>query len=249
MAEKKTTAKATPAKKPAAKVEAPVATKADKGSAKGLRIFAVILWLLAVGFEVLAILILNGNIPAFQEFLGTVFTSITTPLIIAIVADLVLVVIGSQLWKAANHKDPVSEKNKVKFVLWNNMGVIAAIIAFLPLIILLLKDKNLDGKTKKIVTVIAAVAIVIAAVCSIDFNPVSLEDMQAEATKSSDFSGEVYWTRFGKSYHFNDECQTLQNTKSENFFAGTLEEAFEAGRTDPCDFCAGGAEAKLQDAA
>ncbi len=243
MAETKKTATKKPAAKKAddAPVEkaAPASVKtAGKGGAAGLRIGAAILWVLAIAFEVLAILILNGNWEAFQNFLGTIFSDITTPLIIALVADLVLVVVGSQLWKAANHKDPISEKNKFKFVLWNNMGVIVAIIAFLPLIILLLKNDKLDGKAKKLVTIIAVVAILIAAVCSIDFNPVSLEDMQTKASEGGYVGGEIYWTTFGKSYHLDKDCQSLSRTIPENLHDGTLEEAFDANRTDPCDFCA-----------
>ncbi len=230
MAEKKSAEKAAEPKQ--------VTSTKERKPATGLRVGAVVLWLLAIGFEVLAIFILNGNWEAFQTFLGTLFSDLMVPLIIAIVADLVLVVVGSQLWKRANHRDPVSEKNKIKFVLWNNMGVIAAVIAFLPLIILLLKNKDLDAKTKKIVSAIAVVALLISGVASYDFNPVSLEDMEAEATKSANFTGEIYWTRFGKSYHLDPNCQALARTIPENLSNGTLEAAFEEGRTDPCDFCA-----------
>lgn len=243
MAETKKPATKKPAAKKAdeapAEAAAPVSVKeAKKGGAAGLRVGAAILWLFAIAFEVLAILILNGNWEAFQNFLGTIFSDITTPLIIALVADLVLVVVGSQLWKAANHKDPVSEKNKLKFVLWNNMGVIVAIIAFLPLIIILLKNDKLDGKAKKLVTIIAVVAILIAAVCSIDFNPVSLEDMQTKASEGGYVGGDVYWTTFGKSYHLDANCQALSRTIPENLHNGALDDAFTENRTDPCDFCA-----------
>ena len=46
----------------------------------------------------------------------------------------------------------------------------------------------------------------------------------------------VYWTRFGKSYHLDPNCHTLM--RSSKVYQGTIEEAFEANRTDPCDFCA-----------
>ena len=42
------------------------------------------------------------------------------------------------------------------------MGLIASVICFLPIVILLLANKDLDGKTKKIVTVVAAIALVLA---------------------------------------------------------------------------------------
>ena len=177
-----------------------VVTAANKKSATGKRVAAVILWVLALAAEVCAILMLNGTwyIPEEQK---------TYWLIGALVIDLILVIIGSQLWKKANRLDPASKQSSVKFFLWNNMGLIASVICFLPIVILLLANKALDGKTKKIVTVVAAIALVLA-----------------------------YWTRFGKSYHLDPDCRTLQN--SATIYQGTIEEAFEANRTDPCDFCA-----------
>ncbi|MBQ4313398.1 MAG: hypothetical protein IJC18_04215 [Clostridia bacterium] len=207
----------------------PVIDPAAKKRATGLRIGAVVLWVAAIIFEVLCILLLSGTlyIPG----------NAMTYLIIGIVADLVCVFIGSQLWKNANDIDPASEKNKVKFFLWNQMGVIAAVIAFFPLLILLLKDKDLDAKTKKILSIIAAVAMLIAVGTSIDYNPTSAEDLAAAQADSVTLGdGTAYWTRWGKSYHLNPDCQAIIN--SEVVYQGTIEEAFDANRNDPCDFCA-----------
>ena len=143
-------------------------------------------------------------------------------------------IIGSQLWKKSNRLDPASKASKVKFFLWNNMGLIASVICFLPLIILLLANKDLDGKTKKIATVVAVIALIIASLFSIDFDPVSAEEL-AEAQQTVG-NGSVYWTQFGKSYHLDPNCHTLM--RSSKVYQGTIEEAFEANRTDPCDFCA-----------
>lgn len=104
----------------------------------------------------------------------------------------------------------------------------------LPIVILLLANKDLDGKTKKIVSVVAAIALVLASLFSIDFNPVSAEEL-AEAQQTVG-NGSVYWTQFGKSYHLDPNCHTLM--RSSKVYQGTIEEAFEANRTDPCDFCA-----------
>ena len=204
-----------------------VVTAANKKSATTKRIVAVVLWVLALAAEVGAILILNGiwYIPEEQKLYW---------LIVALAVDLILVIIGSQLWKKSNRLDPASKASKVKFFLWNNMGLIASVICFLPLIILLLANKDLDGKTKKIATVVAVIVLIIASLFSIDFDPVSAEDL-AEAQQTVGI-GSVYWTRFGKSYHLDPDCQTLQN--SAVVYQGTIEEAFEANRTDPCDFCA-----------
>lgn len=199
----------------------------NKKSATGKRIAAVILWVLALAAEVGAILMLNGRwyIPEDQKMYW---------LIGALVVDLILVIIGSQLWKKANRLDPASKQSSVKFFLWNNMGFIAAVVCFLPVVILLLANKDLDAKTKKIVTVVAVIALILASVFSIDFNPVSAEEL-AEAQQTVG-NGSVYWTQFGKSYHLDPNCHTLM--RSSKVYPGTIEEAFEANRTDPCDFCA-----------
>ena len=204
-----------------------VVTAANKKSATTKRIVAVVLWVLALAAEVGAILMLNGRwyIPEEQKLYW---------LIGALAVDLILVIIGSQLWKKSNRLDPASKASKVKFFLWNNMGLIASVICFLPLIILLLANKDLDGKTKKIATVVAVIALIIASLFSIDFDSVSAEEL-AEAQQTVG-NGSVYWTQFGKSYHLDPNCHTLM--RSSKVYQGTIEKAFEANRTDPCDFCA-----------
>ena len=177
-----------------------------------------------------AILILNGTwyVPDDKQMLF---------LIGAVVIDLILVVIGALLWKSANRLDPPSKKNKFTFFLLSQMGLIAAIICFLPLIILLLKNKDLDAKTKKLVSIVAAIALVIASLLSIDFSPTSSEDLAAAQELAMEVNdGTAYWTQFGKSYHLDPNCGTLLN--SSTIYEGTIEEAFAAKREDPCDFCA-----------
>ena len=100
---------------------------APVGNAKGLRIGAVVLWVLAIVMEVLALLVVLGKVNL--KFMPTLYQ-----LIAFLVLDLAFVIIGAQLWKKANRIDPVSEANKVKFWLWNNMGVIACAVAFLPFV-------------------------------------------------------------------------------------------------------------------
>ena len=153
-------------------------------------------------------------------------------LIVGIALDLVCVIIGSLLWKKANRIDPASAKNKLKFFLWNNLGVIASIIAFLPLIIILLKNKDLDARTKKIVTVVAAIALVAAAGFSIDYDPVSQEELDQAVAEMATASyagpaGAVLSPGPGLPYLLNSSI----------VYQGSIEEAFEANRHDPCDFC------------
>ena len=209
------------------------------GNAKGLRIGAVILWVVAIAFELVAILMLFGKI-------NITFMNTLTCLIVLLLLDLVCVIIGSQLWKKANHIDPASKKNKTKFWLWNNMGLIVAIFAFVPLIILLLTNKNLDKKTKTIAVVAACAALLIGGAASIDYNPISSEEKQAAEAA---VSGAVYWTTYGKVYHTHvlDEefGHTLEDGKdcpylnrSDALTRGTVEEAIAAGKTRLCSYCA-----------
>lgn len=226
-------AKASPAAKKAkadAKTTKAIVTAENRKKAVKFRWIAVVLWLLAVGFEVLTILVVNKTI--------YIPGNILTYIIIGLVADLALVVAGSLLWKKSNRIDPASEKNKIKFFLWNNMGLIAALICFVPVIVLIFKEKDLDPKVKKIASIIAIVVALIACAFSIDWNPTSAEDL-AQAQSDADaytVDGNVYWTQFGKCYHLDEDCQTLQN--SATLYKGTVEQAFEANRSKPCSFCA-----------
>ena len=208
-------------------IEHTVKPAAEKGNASGLRIGAVILWVLAIVFEVLAVLVLFGKI-------NMTFMPLMWQLILFIVLDLACVIIGAQLWKKANHIDPASEKNKVKFWLWNNMGVIVCVFAFVPIIILMLTNKDLDKKTKAICVVAAAIALMIGGLTSVDWNPVSEEQLTEAVETLGDT--EVYWAPFGKVYHTHEDCSALNN--SETLTVGTVDQAIAANRTRLCSFCA-----------
>ena len=79
------------------------------------RIRAIVCWIVAIAFEVIGILQLTNVINWFSGL------ELSTFLIICIVLDLIFVIIGSLLWKKANHIDPISEKNQVKFWTRNNL--------------------------------------------------------------------------------------------------------------------------------
>lgn len=209
----------------------------ESGNATGLRIGAVALWLVAIGLEILAVMILNGTVT-----LGFLPFPTMAQIIVALVLDLICVIIGAQLWKKSNRIDPVSEKNKVKFWLWNNMGVIACVLAFVPFIILTLTDKKADPKLKKVATIVALVALLIGGVASYDFNPVSAEQKQEAIEEYGETK--VYWTPFGKVYHTDIDCHAMNRT--DTITEGTVEQAIEANRTRVCKYCesrdAGGLE-------
>ena len=195
------------------------------------RIRAIVCWVVAIAFEVIGILQLTNVINWFSGL------ELSTFLIICIVLDLIFVIIGSLLWKKANHIDPISEENKTKFWLWNNLWVILSVIAFLPLIILVFTDKDLDKKSKKLVGLIAIAALAIAGLTSYDYNPVSseqLERAEKEVLQVSP-SGTVYWATYSKKYHVDKDCPAFSN--SETVYEGTVRDAYERWLTDPCRRC------------
>ncbi len=197
------------------------------GNSAGLRVGAVICWVVALAMEVLAILVLFGKI-------NLTFMPQLWQLILFLVIDLVFVIIGAQLWKKANHIKPASEKNKALFWIWNNMGVIVAAFCFIPFIILALTNKNVDKKTKIVAVVVAVIALLIGGLLSYDYNPVSAEQLEAATSVLGDET--VYWARFGKVYHTHEDCQALN--VSEELTYGSVEEAIAANRTRLCSFCA-----------
>jgi hypothetical protein len=211
-----------------------VVTDESRAKAKTFRILAIISWLVAIGFEIFAILLLR-KAPVN-----------TTYLIILIVADLIFAVIGSLLWKKSNRLDPASEKDKTKFFIQNQLGLIISIIAFLPLVILIFTNKNLSGKQKGIVGSIAVVALLIAGVLGIDFNPPSQEQYieQTQQVESlNDGVNFVYWTKSGTSYHLYQDCSYINTDRTDEIFEGTVAQARELKNiTDLCDRCQNRAE-------
>ena len=226
------TKKKTVAKKETEEVKetkaAPKLTKAEeKSKATTLRIVSVILWVLAIGFEVVAILSLLKAL--YIPWLPQMWA-----MIICIVLDLICCVIASLLWKKASFLDPFKKtNNKVGFVILNQLGLIMAVICFLPLIILLFTNKDkMDKKSRIIVTVVAIVALLIAGLFGINFNPISAEEKaQAEET----LTGTVYWTAYGHKYHLYNDCHTIVNSTQ---YDGTVTDAIDNGRSEVCYYCA-----------
>ncbi len=198
-----------------------------KKNAMPYRIGAVILWILAIAFEVFAILIFTHKV----DFSFTVENpGWMISWIACLVLDLICVIIGSQLWKKGNHLDPASAKNKTRFWIHNNLGVIVSVIAFLPFIIFVLTDKKASKQSKTIAAIAAAVALVLAGLTSVDWNPISQEEMLENAHIDT-----VYWTASGTVYHAYNDCSHLNNTVE--LLTGTSASAIENGKTRLCKTC------------
>ena len=206
------------------------ASAESKGKAKQLRLFALLAWTIAIAGEVFAILKLINN-----EKL--------TWLIVAIVVILVLAITGSMLWKKANRLDPASEKEKIRFFVQNQLGAIMAVLAFLPLVILLFTNKDIDGKTKGIAGSIAVVALLLAGITGADFNPPSIEQYtkeineQTSTLKKLNFDNDnVYWTKAGNKYHIFEDCQHIKGRDEIN--NGTVNQSWEEkGISELCKTC------------
>ena len=213
-------------------------TAEAKGKATQLRIFAIVVWVLAIAAEVGAILVLIKSAKPIE-------TSAWVWMIAFIVIDLILVVIGSLLWKKANRLDPASKKDKVRFFLQNQLGVIIAVIAFLPLIVLVFTNKDLDGKQKGILGGVAIAAMIIAGILSADFNPPSVEEYSQQTSRIEELTGanSIYWTKSGTRYHIDEDCSHINTKRTEEIFNGTVAQARSLKNiTELCKTCENKAE-------
>ena len=154
------------------------ATQDQQGKAKKLRLFAGLSWLVAIGTEIGAIVLLMKN--TFDQ--GGIGLLIGLFVVIAIFA-----IAGSLLWKKANRHDPASKSEPAKFFFQNQLGAIITVIAFLPLLALVFLDKDMDPKTKKMAGGIGVALAALATVVGVDFDPPSTEqytqDMNACAAQ------------------------------------------------------------------
>jgi hypothetical protein len=142
------------------------ATQDQKSAARRLRIFALLCWAVAIGGEVAGIYLLMQH----------KFDSGNLPLLIGILVGIaVFAIAGSMLWKAANRRNPASKADGFRFFVQNQLGAIITLIAFLPLIVLILMDKDMDPKNKQIAGGIGAVLAVIATLIGVNLEPPSVE--------------------------------------------------------------------------
>jgi len=150
------------------------ATQGQKSAATRLRIFAAIAWIIAIGTEVAGVVMLrqhkfdHGNLPLLIGLL----------VVIAVFA-----IAGNFMWKAANKHDPARQSDPARFFFQNQLGAIITVIAFLPLVVLIFMDKDMDPKNKKIAGGIGVVLAAVAAFTGIDFNPPSVEQYTKDMNK------------------------------------------------------------------
>jgi len=142
------------------------ATQGQKSAATRLRIFAAIAWAIAIGGEIFGIVLLRQH----------KFDHGNLPLLIGILVGIAAFAIaGSLMWKAANKHDPARESDKARFFFQNQLGAIITVMAFLPLLVLIFMDKDMDPKNKKIAGGIGVVLAAAATLIGVSWNPPSVE--------------------------------------------------------------------------
>src|SRR5690242_18025048 len=150
------------------------ASQGQKSAASRLRIFAAISWVIAIGTEIAGVVMLRQH--KFDH--GNLALLIGLLVVIAVFA-----IAGSLMWKAANRHDPASKADSARFFFQNQLGAIITVIAFLPLIVLIFMDKDMDPKNKKIAGGIGVVLAAAATLIGADFDPPSTEQYTQDMNK------------------------------------------------------------------
>ncbi|MDR2931118.1 MAG: hypothetical protein LBV06_09485 [Propionibacteriaceae bacterium] len=203
-----------------------------KRQALTFRLIAIGLWVVAIGIEAFAI---------FWLLKHTELNGFMVWLIVAIVVIGAFALGGSMLWKKSNRLDPASEKDPIRFFVQNQLGAIITIVAFLPLIILIFMNKDMDGKQKGIAGAIGIIAMLAVGAASIDYAPPSQEQMteQEAIVKAYTGSDQVYWVKNGSVYHLCAEDPATGSTiaalargdaDQNPVVAGTVADAVAAGK-------------------
>lgn len=153
------------------------ANEGQKSKAKSLRLYAALCWLVAIGTEIAGIVMLKQG--KFQH--GNMALLIGLLVVIAAFA-----IGGSLMWKAANKHDPASRADGARFFFQNQLGAIITVIAFLPLLVLIFMDKDMDPKNKKIAGGVGVALALLATVVGIDFKPPSVEQYSEDMNKCAE---------------------------------------------------------------
>ncbi|MBN8808210.1 MAG: hypothetical protein J0I47_08230 [Sphingomonas sp.] len=142
------------------------ASQGQKAAAGRLRLFAGLAWAVAIAGEIAGVVLLYKH----------KFDHGNLGLLIGILVGIaVFAIAGNLLWKAANKQDPARESDPAKFFFQNQLGAIVTLIAFVPLVVLIFMDKDMDPKNKKIAGGVGAVLAVIAALIGVSYHPPSVE--------------------------------------------------------------------------
>lgn len=229
------------------------ASDSAKSGASVKRVIAFILWGLAIALEGVGIWYLltqlRGTNVDGEPNTGFIPSDYLMWALIGLLVVIgILTVIGSQLWKAANQADPASRQEAFRFFVQNQLGAIITIIAFVPIIVVILLNKNLDNKTKGIAGAVGAVVLVAAVLLNIEWNPASQEantedqieeeianegqvDEYTALVQELTGSDLVAWTPAGKVYHLCTDVSAVNMESAANEIReGTVADAHADGK-------------------
>jgi hypothetical protein len=197
-------------------------TAEANGKATTLRLIAAALWLVAIGGE------------AYGIFGVLRQTPVNMVLLIALIVVIgILAIAGSLLWKKANRLDPARRSDAVRFFVQNQLGAIITVIAFLPLIVLILMNKDMSKNQKALAGGIGVVVMLVATTIGIDWNPPSVEQYTEESNQVTNATGKdlVYWTKEGKVFHLCEDVSAVNlESKDNKIYSGTVADAHAAGK-------------------
>ncbi len=204
-------------------------TPAAKSQATRNRYIALGLWFVAIALELVAIFWLLR--PSFEELAAAQgFPQWRWWTLLGFIAVVgILAIAGSQLWKRANHLDPASSKEPVKFFIQNQLGAFIALVAFLPLIAMIFLNKDMDAKQKGIAGAAGIVVAIAATALGIDFKPLSQEQVAVESQVVTQLVGQdlVWWSDGGKVVHLCRDASDIKNATTA-VSSGTLADALGA---------------------
>ncbi|MBL3686536.1 hypothetical protein D3248_06165 [Leucobacter zeae] len=195
---------------------------AAKAKATQLRWISWVAWILAIGVQAFAIFWVLKQVPINMWLL-----------VGAIVVTGALSVTGSYFWKQANRLDPASKADTVRFFVQNQLGAIMTVVTFLPLIVLILLNKNMSGKQKALAAGIGIVIMLIATVLNISYQSPSQEQYAEETNIVQQLTGvdNVFWVKGGSVFHV---CAAVPDVNKESqdgqIYEGTVAAAHAAGK-------------------
>jgi hypothetical protein len=216
-----------------------------------LRLIAVALWLVAIGLECFALVVLlnqraRTELASHLGFSAGVaqgaggqpvveFPAWALGAIIAILLiNLVFALCGALVWNAANRLRPDAGEHRGRDLFVQLLGATLLILASLPLVVMVIASKALHPIQKLLATVVALAALVIVALYGVDQTPPTIAQFNTEQhwdrTRVVEITGadEVFWLANGNVYHLCAEVSELRDAEASKLSSGTVAQATSA---------------------